>query len=388
MTELPLEGVTVLDFSQELAGPFATVLLADYGAEVIKVEPPWGGSTRELVEGALTPNVERNKRSITLDLKQDGSDRVIEALARAADVVVHNNLPGDMAEFGCDYDTLKQYNDEIVFCTISGYGERGPYRGQAAFDPTAQAMSGLLWNTGEPDRKPSRIGASLIDMTTGMYAAFAITASVSNDGSAGGKIEVSLFDVAASFMGYWYTKYDMHGTVPQRQGHAWDPYAPYGMFYAEDGPVYLAIANDRQWRNLCEALGRDEWVDDPDFRTNDDRVDSRDTLHEKLEAELSRYSQQTLIDHLSSIRIPISRVQTIPEAYDDEHLRARGTIDTITNVDGEEVVIATNPVTFEDGDRMASPSRPPALGEDTETVLSEVGFSTGEIHELSDSEVI
>lgn len=388
MTELPLEGVTVLDFSQELAGPFSTVLLADYGAEVIKVEPPWGGSTRELVQGALTPNVERNKRSITLDLKKDGSQQVIESLARNADAVLHNNLPGDMEKYGCDYDTLKQYNGELVFCTISGYGESGPYQGEAAFDPTAQAMSGLLWNTGEPDRKPSRIGASVIDMTTGMYAAFAITAAVLNDGNTGGKIEVSLFDVAASFMGYWYTQYDMHGTVPQRQGHAWDPYAPYGMFYADDGPVYLAIANNRQWTKLCEALGRNEWIDDPKFRTNDDRVDHRELLHGKLEVEISNYSQQTLVDQLQEIRIPISRVQTIPEAYEDEHLRHRNTVDSVTNVDGDEVVIATNPVKFIDEDQTAEPSPPPALGEDTDAVLSELGFSTEEIDELADVGVI
>ncbi len=388
MPRLPLEGVTVLDFSQELAGPFSTVLLADYGAEVIKVEPPWGGSTRELVQGALTPNVERNKRSITLDLKADGSDAVIEALARETDAVVHNNLPGDMEAFGCDYETLKSVNEDIVYCTISGYGESGPYRGRAAFDPTAQAMSGLLWNTGEPDRKPSRIGASLIDMSTGLYAAFAITAAVLNDESPGGKIEVAMFDVAASYMGYWYTQYDMHGTVPTRRGHAWDPYAPYGMFFTDDGPVYLAVANDRQWRKLCEALGREEWIDDPAFRSNADRVEHRETLHEQLEAELSTYARETLIEQLSSIRIPISKVQTIPEAYQDDHLRHRNTVDTITNVDGEEVAIATNPVTFDDADQLATPSQPPALGADTRDVLSEVGFSPTQIDDLRSDGVV
>ena len=378
----PLAGLTVFDFSQVVAAPYGGVLLADYGADVVTVEPPGGGAEREILYGSPHANVSHNKRSIVIDLKADGADGVIERMATAADVVIHNFTPGTMEKLGCGYETLREYNEEIVFCSVTGYGEDGPYRDRRGYDPLAQASSGLMSVTGEPDRKPSRVGSSLIDYGVGAHVAFAVMAALwerERTGS-GQKIDVSLFDVAATYMGYWYTYYSETGETPTRHGHSHGLNASHGLFYTATDPIFVEFGNARHFGNLCAALGVEEWHDDERINTADARNENREYLHKKVEAEFQQWDRDELLDTLLEANVPAANYNTIPEAMEDEQLRYRGTVTEIENEDGEAVTIGGRPIHF-DG-YTPELDAPPKVGEDTATVLMDLGYSDDEIVEL------
>jgi crotonobetainyl-CoA:carnitine CoA-transferase CaiB-like acyl-CoA transferase len=294
-----------------------------------------------------------------------------------------------MERLGCDYESLRPYNEELIYCSITGYGETGPYRTRPGFDPHAQAMSGLMYNTGEPDRKPSRIGASLISFATAQSAAFGIMGALwhRERTGEGQKVEASLFDTAGSAMGYWYTYYDLTGEEPTRRGHSWDGYCPAGVFETADEPVYLAIPSQRLWKRFCRAIDREEWIDHPEYGTDEDRLENRTALFDNIEAEFAPYDRSELTETLLSEGVPISEVQTIPEAATDEHLRERGTVRSVPDVDGSQVTGAMPPVhpcrtgaVLEHG--------PAEIGEHTVEVLADVGFGTDEIVQFVDGGVV
>lgn len=384
-----LDDVTVLDFSQSVAGPHAGVLLADFGANVITIEPPGGSQQRDLMQGSFRPNIMRNKRSLTVDLKSDEADEIIAELVESADILIHNYRPEVVQRLDIDYESVKAINEQVIYCSLTAYGETGPYKDRPGTDPLAQAMSGLMWNTGEPDRKPSRIGASLIDVATGVYTAYAAMAALweRKERGSGRKIETSLFDTAAAFMSNWYTYYSRTGEQPQRQGHAWEGYAPVGVHETADAPVYLSVLYDHLWERFCKALGREEWLDDPRFEEETDRIENREALTEEIEEEFSTYSREEVMELLLDAGIPASEVQTIAEAATDEHLRQRGTITSITDVDETEVLTSTAPFKLSDGEPSID-RNPPRPGEHNREVLSEMGFSDEEIERLRDEEVI
>ncbi|MDJ1433802.1 CoA transferase [Halostagnicola sp. A-GB9-2] len=389
MREKPLADITVLDLSQAVAAPCAGVLLADFGANVISIEPPGGGSEREYGGGSTMPNFGRNKRSIVVDLKTDDGTDVLHRLVEDADVLIHNNRPGKMTDLGCDYETLSAVNPQLVYCSVTGYGEDGPYRDRPGFDPLAQAMSGLMWTTGEPDRKPSRIGASTIDIGTGIYAAFAIWPALRHARATGEgqKIEASLFDTAAAFMGHWYTLYDKTGEQPQRQGHSWELYAPSGVFETGTDPIYLSTPFQHLWERVAEAVDRPEWIDDPRFETGDDRAENRAELAAELESEFADYERDELLDLLIEAGVPASELKTVAEAARDEHLHERGTLQEIEDVDGSEVTATATPVSLSE-----TPGRiergPPSLGEHSRDVLAEFGFDDDAIERLVGDEIV
>jgi len=389
MSEMPLEGFSVLDLSQGLAGPTAGALLADFGADVVSIEPPGGGSQRKIGEGSVLPNVSRNKRAIVVDLKTEGGTDVVHRLVEEADALIHNNRPGTMERLDCDYETLSSINPALVYCSITGYGESGPYRDRPGIDPLAQAMSGLMWTTGEADRKPSRIGGPTIDVGAGIHAAFAVVTALFHAfrTGEGQKVEASLFDTAASIMGNWYTQYDMTGDVPTRQGHAWGTYAPSGAFETGTKPVYVATPFQAIWENLCAAVDRTDWNEDSRFATNEARLEHREALTEAIEAEFTNYEREALLDRLLEASVPASELQTVEEAAYDTHLHERGTVQRVENVDGEEVVATAAPVRFsETATEIETVS--PAVGEDTREVLADYGFSAEEIERLFDAAAV
>ncbi|SDK59286.1 CaiB/BaiF CoA transferase family protein [Natronorubrum texcoconense] len=389
MAQTPLAATTVLDLSQGVAGPTAATLLADFGADVISVEPPGGATERRLAEGSAFPNVSRNKRSIVIDLKSDDGTDVLHRLVEDADALIHNNRPGKMADLGCDYETLAEINPELVYCSVTGYGEDGPYRDRPGIDPLAQAISGMMWTAGEPDRKPSRIGAPTIDSGTGTYAAFSMVLALwhARETGVGQQIETSLFDTAATYLGNWYTQYSMTGEVPQRQGHAWDGYAPSGVFETGTDPIYLATPFQGLWERFTHAIDRNDWVDDPRFESNEKRLENRDELTAELEDEFRSFDREELLARLVAAGVPAAELQTVEQAAHDEHLHERGTLRHVNDVDGSEVIATGPPVKLSETPGTVDDVAP-ELGEHTSTVLSEFGFDASTIERLMDENVV
>jgi crotonobetainyl-CoA:carnitine CoA-transferase CaiB-like acyl-CoA transferase len=389
MQEGLLEGIRILDLSQAGVGPLTGAVLADYGATVISIEPPGGGSQRRLAQESVRANYLRNKRSIEVNLKANGSDKIVSRLVESADALIHNYPPETAERLGCDYESLKMINQELVYCSVTGYGEDGPYSDRLCLDPHAQAMSGLMWNTGEPDRKPSRVGVSLISFATAQMAAFGIAGALWNrDRSGEGqKIEASLFDTAGAAMGYWYTYNSLYDEAPTRQGHSWEGYSPAGVIETNDDPIYLAIPFQQIWKRFCKVMDREEWIDDPRFKTDEDRLENREELLDAIEKVCSSYPREELIEKLVAAGIPISEVQTIPEAARDKHLDARGAVTDIEDVDGTVVRGMGTALSFS-----RTPGGvvegPPRAGEHTFEVLSEVGFDQEQIEQLQDDDIV
>jgi crotonobetainyl-CoA:carnitine CoA-transferase CaiB-like acyl-CoA transferase len=389
MIRQPLEEYSVLDLSQGVAGPTAGAMLADFGADVVSIEPPGGATQRYLADGSAFPNVSRNKDAIVVDLKTEKGSRIIHKLAAEADALIESNRPGKMAEFDCDYDSLAEINPELVYCSITGYGEEGPYRDRPGIDPLAQAVSGLMWMTGEPDRKPSRIGGPTIDVATGINAAFAtLTAMVhAQKTGEGQKVESTLFDTAAMIMSNWYTKYSKDGSVPERQGHSWEVYAPSGVFKTGTQPVYIAVPAQPYWERLCRAVDRRDWIDDDRFSSNDDRLANQEQLFAEMEAEFETYDRDDLLAELIAAGVPASEVKTVQEAAEDGHLRERGTVRKVEDSEGEEVLVVQTPVKFS-----KTPGRfdqvAPDLGADTRAVLRKFGFTEEEIDDFVAASIV
>jgi crotonobetainyl-CoA:carnitine CoA-transferase CaiB-like acyl-CoA transferase len=389
MSHKPLSDVLVIDASQGIAGPAAGAMLADFGAEVVSLEPPTGKTARDYAGGAALANISRNKRSIALDLKTEEGQAVLEELITDADVFLHNNRPGVSETLGCGYAKLSEINPELVYCSITGYGETGPYKDRPTVDPLAQAMSGIMEMTGEPDRKPSRVGVSVSDMGTAVYAAFGVltglrTAEQTGEGQ---KIETSLFDTAAAFMGVWYSHYSKFGEVPHRQGHSWEPYAPAGIFETSTGQIYLATPFQHLWERVCEAVEREDWLSDPRFESEAARRENREELIEAIDDEFSKYSREKLLDRLLAAGVPASEVHTVPEAAEDEHLRQRGTVQQTPDHEGDDVLALSTPVMIS-GEQPKISRRPPRLGEHSEEILQDAGFEADVIEDLVDDDIV
>lgn len=394
MAANPLDDVTVIDFTQALAGPYGGGLLSMAGADVVRIEPPGGGSQRNFLHNSIFPNVEQYKRSIVLDLKKEEATDVVRKLVEKADAVVHSYPEGTAERLGVDYDTLQEYNEDIVACAVTGFGNGEKYEGRLCFDPIAQAMSGLMANTGEPDRKPSRVGGSTLDYGAGMFAAMGILMALRHRDKhgEGQEIEVSLYDTAVTYMGYWYTYYETHGDTPQRLGHKYSLVAPYELFETATKPVYIAVGSgyENQWANFCEAFGREEWIDDPRFRDGDARLENRDVLHAEIEAELKNYERDEIISRLTG-KVAVGELRDIAQVVeeDSEFLKDRGTFKSLVNPEagGKEAVATGLPIQFSEdvdpeGDVLVE------AGQNTVEALREAGFSDDDIEELRDEDVV
>lgn len=391
----PLADIRVIDLTHAMSGPYCTLMLADMGADVIKVEPSEGDESRRWMppdirgESAYFLSVNRNKRSIVLDLKREEGREILYRLVRISDVLVENFRPGVADRLGVGFERVAEINPRIIYCSISGFGQTGPYRDRPGYDVIALAMSGLMSITGEAGGEPVKFGVPIADITTGMYAAFAIVNALRerDKTSRGAYLDLSLLDVQVALLTHQAGAYFASREEPQRLGSAHASIAPYQAFKAKDGYVIIGAANDKLWQRLCEALGIPGLLEDPRFRTNQDRVRNRSELIEILSGVIARESVDVWVKRLERAGVPAAPVKRVGEALRDEHVLARGMIETVRHPKCGEIKLLSSPIMI-DGKRPESRLPPPMLGEHTDEVLSMLGLSGDEIRELREKGVV
>jgi len=376
--EGPLAGLRVLDLSRVLAGPFATMILGDLGAEIIKVEMPGSGDdTRQwgppFVEGesAYFLSVNRNKKSITLNLKHERAREIALKLAKVSDVAIENFTPGVARKLGVDYEALAKVNARIVYCSISAFGHSGPYRDWPSYDIAMQAMGGFMSITGEPDRPPVRIGVAVSDMISGMYAAISILAALRarESTSRGQWIDISLLDSTVSLMTYMAGYYFASGKNPRPAGSSHPTIVPYQAFKCKDASyLIVAVGNDRHWELMCKAVEAEHLVKDPRFTHNADRVRNRDELTPELERIFSSKSRQEWFKALIRDGVPCGPVYTMSDIFNDPQVLHRGMLLELTHRTAGKVRLIGSPMKFSETPVHVK-TAPPLLGESTAEVL-------------------
>jgi len=385
----PLKRVKVIDFSHAWAGPTCTMLLGDAGADTIKVEPTTGDFYRTAMDGAVFINVNRNKRSIALDLKTNEGRRIALKLLERADVLVENFVPGVMDRLGLGYQTISKMNPRMIYCSISGFGQEGPYHKRPSFDPVAQAMSGIMLATGEPDRPPVRILPPMIDYSAGIHAAYGIVIALLNreQTGKGERIDISLMDIGIVQMGAFVTHYTMTGELPERMGSAHKAWAPYQAFEASDGWVLIAVASDEMWLNLCKVLKLEDLRNDSRYATPQSRRKHRRELAESLTKVTRQYRARELESLLSEAGVPSGQLRNIAEVMEDPQVKARHLIDDIEYPGLGKIKVVKNPIFFS-GHAPRTQLQAPQLGEHTAAVLAELGYSEAEIQRLEDTGIV
>lgn len=337
-----LDDLLVLDLSRVLAGPYCTLLLADLGARVIKVESPAGDDTRRWGppylsgESGYYLSVNRGKESLVVDLKDPRGSAIVRELARKADVVVENFKVGDLSRYGLDYASVAAGNPGVVYVSITGFGQDGPRAREPGYDAAMQAQSGLLAMTGEPDGPPVKLGVAWIDVLTGVHAATAALAALHRRGIAGegAHVDVSLFDVALASLVNQAQSALLTGQAPPRLGSGHPTIVPYQTFETRDGAVVVAVGNDGQFARLCRVLGREEWAKDARFATNDARVQGRAVLVPLLAEAIGAWRRRDFLEACNAANVPATPVATLPEALADPQASARGMV-----IEGEHPTI-------------------------------------------------
>lgn len=404
----PLKDVVVLDLSRILAGPWATQVLADLGATVIKVErpgegddtrrwgPPWlkDGAGADTAESAYYLGANRGKRSVAIDFTRPEGADLVRALARRAHVLVENFKVGGLAKYGLDWPSLRALNPRLVYCSITGYGQTGPYAQRAGYDAAIQAEGGLMSITGEPDGTPGggpqKVGVAVADLMTGMYAVAGILAALRHADATGEgqQIDLALLDTQVGWLANQAMNHLVGGVVPGRQGTAHPNIVPYQVMPAADGHFMLAVGNDAQFRRCCAVLGRPEWADDPRFASNAARVAHRAELVPLLATELRRRPAREWLDALSRETVPCAPVNTLDQVFDDPQVRARGMRIDLPHALGGTVPMVGSPLKLS-----ATPveyrAAPPLLGADTRAVLREhLGLGDAQVDALAAQGVI
>ena len=371
-----LEGLRVLELTQVMAGPFCGQVLGDMGADVVKIEPPAGDSTRESMGQQSFLAVNRNKRSVALDLKSVSHRAVFHRLARDADVVLENYRPGVAARLGAGWEELSALNPRLVYASVSGFGQTGPYAQRPGYDLIAQGLSGVMSVTGEPGGNPIKCGIPIGDLSAGLFCAVAILSAVHARGRTGRgqRIDTSLFEGALA-LSIWETG-ELWGTgrVPEPHGSAHRVTAPYQALRTRDGHITVGGNNQKLWRKLCEAIGRPELVEA--FPTNDDRMARRPELVASLESALAARSTDEWVSILIETGVPCGPIHDYRQVFDDPHTQAR---EMEVEVDGVRMLGIPVKLSETPG---AVRRVAPELGEHTAEVLREAGFSEGEIAAL------
>jgi crotonobetainyl-CoA:carnitine CoA-transferase CaiB-like acyl-CoA transferase len=388
-----LDDITLLDFTQSIAGPTCTEYLGALGADVIKVEPPTGDPFRRSLDGAIFSSINTFKRSVSMDLKTDEGPAITASLAEDADVVVESFRPGKLADFGLDYESIREVNDDVVYCSITGFGQDGPYRDRPAYDPILQAMSGIMHNTGYADRPPVRIGTSPIDFGTGMVASFLIVSAIRNRDNTGegAHIDATLYDTAIRWMSGYIARYLGTGDIPQRAGSSVHGYAPYGVFNADGKPFYLSVPNDKLYERLCRLFDREDLIEDDQFSDMQSRWENRDAIEDEFAQEFEDWDRTELVAYLTENDVPAGPVQDVAEvAESDPHVQETGMLTETYDFKLDKPIKTAN-VPFRMSTYNGHPEysgKPPKLGENTVDVLREHGFSRERIDSLLDREIV
>lgn len=391
-----LRGLRVLDLSRILSGPFATMTFADLGADVIKIEdigtgddtrswgPPYVGDT-----AAYFLSVNRNKRDLAVDLKSAEGNAVVQRLAHTADVLVENFRPGTATRLGLGYEQVSTNNPGVVYASISGYGQTGPYRQEPGYDAIAQALSGVMSVTGQQDGPPVRVGVSSADLAAGMWATIGVLAALrERDRTGEGQwVDVSLLDGQIAWLTYVAGGHFATGTVPDRYGSAHPTIVPYQAFPTAEGHIMIAAGNDSLWQRLARALSLDELANDPRFSTNPDRVRNRDILLPLIETALAQRPAQEWAKILSDAAVPAGPINTVEQALAHPQVSARGMVTAVEHPSAGTVRTLASPIALS-----ASPtqvrSAPPQHGQHSTDILAGLGIDDEQIAALAQKGVI
>lgn len=391
----PLQGVRVLDFTRVVAGPFCTAMMADLGAQIMKIEPPTGDDQRHMgamVDG-LSANFEyinRNKQSLKLDLKQPEALEIAQKLAREADVVVENFRPGVTKRLGIDYESLKSINPKLIYCSISGFGQEGPMAKRPSYDVIAQAMSGFMSVTGEEQGPPVFAGDSIGDTVSGLYAAWGISSALfqrSQTGE-GQHIDIAMYDSLLSLLPTAITQYQVSGTAPKRTGARHPLSAPFGAFKASDGHLIIAVANQVLFSRLCAVMERPEVEQDPRFASDSSRCKFEAELRAIIEDWASALSVEEAVAKLGEAGVPASPVWDVEQAVSNDHVAGRKLFTSVEHPVLGDFKLPEQPVQFEGAER-GSQQQAPTLGADGEALLQHVlGWSPEKIADLKSRNII
>ncbi|HEY0212941.1 MAG TPA: CoA transferase [Paenirhodobacter sp.] len=374
----PLAGIRVLDLSRVLAGPYATALLADLGAEVIKLEPPAGDDYRHVgpfrdAESALFTLNNRGKRSIVLDLKDPAHLAVAQAIAARVDVVVENFRPGVAARLGLGAETLRAVNPGLIYCSISGFGQAGPFADLPAYDVVVQAMSGLMAATGEQGGAPLKTGESMADLIAGLFGSWAIMAALVQRGRTGqgATLDVAMYDALFSMLTTSHALHLYGGVLPERVGNRHPLSTPFGCFATADGQVVICVLNDRQWAKLCAVIGAD--ASDARYASDSLRTTHEPEVKSMIEAWSRRIPTAQAVAALTAAGLPTAPIQTIAQAADSAHAQARGLVTDLPHGRLGTAPVVGQPVRF-DGEKPVAAQGAPGLGADLAAVLAEFGL--------------
>lgn len=391
-----LAGIKVLDLSRALAGPYCTMLLADYGAEVIKVElPGTGDDTRgwgpPFVQGesAYFMSINRNKKSLTLDMKNTKSKEILERMIRQSDVMVENFRPGAADRLGLGYEQVKKVNPKIIYCSISGFGQDGPYRELPGFDQTLQGMGGMMSITGEPNGPPMKVGVAIADISGGMFAAYGIMLALFNRErtGAGQWVDTSLLDSQIAWLTYRAGEYFASGKLPEKVGSGHPMIVPYQAFKAKDEYINIAVGNDQLWKRFCKVIGMEQIMDDPKFAVNAKRVENRKDLIDILSKAIETKTGAEWLKLLEDAGIPAGPIYTLDKLFSDPQVLHRKMAVELQHPRAGTIKVTGVPVKLsETPGEIYSP--PPLLGQHSREVLAQLGYSADEIEKLAAEKVI
>lgn len=386
MTDI-LRDITVLDLTQNIAGPFCTQLLGDFGADVLKVERPAGGDDARKWNqpashgiGTAFLAVNRNKRSVGIDIATPEGLAVVRRLADKVDVLVHSVRPGSLEARGLGWEDLQASNPRLVYCALSAFGDTGPLAREPGYDPLIQAFTGIMSVTGHPDRPPARAGISVIDMGTGMWAFIGILAALyqRKDSGRGAHVTTSLMETGVNWMSLFLSHYLGAGFIGQRMGDVTPMTAPYEAFDASDGPVLITAGNDRLFASLCTALGLPELPQDPRFSTNEQRVANRPALHALLAQRIAPLSAAECVALVRAAGAPCSTINAVDAVAADEQVAAMRMIRPLPAPHLPDLRTVDLPVAI-DGEKASLRHAPPLLAADTDAVLQWAGYSAAEV---------
>lgn len=393
-----LENICVIDLTRVLAGPYCTMMLGDLGADIIKIEVPgrgddtrhWGPPFTKGGESAYYLSANRNKRSLTLNLKSEQGLEILKKLIAKGDVLVDNFKTGTLSRWGLDYETLQEIRPGLIYCTVTGYGYTGPYSSRPGYDLIVQATGGFMSITGPENGDPSRAGVAIADISTGMFAANAILAALYSreQTGEGQRIDMSLLDSQVALLSYAATNYFVSGSITNRLGNAHPNIVPYQSFKARDMHFVLAIGNDKQWGIFCKSINKPEWIDDEKYSTNAVRVNNRKVLVNHLSKLFATQNAKYWLDIFDKVGLPSGPINELDQVFENEQIKSRDMRIELPHSIDNKVTLLNSPIKIPTSTTKPHKA-PPTLGEHTEEILQEkIGVDKDTVAKLRNEGVL